>query len=87
VVLVDCRMSPLETACSEPIPSRSWVRRSPISSTVPSTPPGLPTLIQSPLKYRSPFKFTGRLEKVVVDVSGELIVDSEAEFRAAMARQ
>jgi len=32
----------------------------------------LPTLIQSPLKYRSPFKFTGRLEKVVVDVSGEL---------------
>jgi len=24
---------------------------------------------------------------VVVDVSGELIVDSEAEFRAAMARQ
>jgi hypothetical protein len=57
-------MSPLETACSEPIPSRSWVRRSTICSGV-----------------------TGRLEKVVVDVSGELIVDSEAEFRAAMARQ
>jgi arylsulfatase len=37
--------------------------------------------------YRSPFKFTDRLEKVVVDVSGELIVDSEAELRMAMARQ
>ena len=37
--------------------------------------------------YTSPFKFTGRLEKVVVDVSGELIVDSEAELRAPMARQ
>ena len=38
-------------------------------------------------EYPSPFKFTGRLEKVVVDVSGELIVDSEAELRMAMARQ
>ena len=34
-------------------------------------------------EYPSPFKFTGRLEKVVVDVSGELIVDPEAELRAA----
>ena len=31
-------------------------------------------------EYTSPFKFTGRLEKVVVDVSGELIVDPEAEL-------
>ena len=37
--------------------------------------------------YTSPFRFTGRLEKVVVDVSGELIVDPEAELRAHMARQ
>ena len=38
-------------------------------------------------EYPSPFKFTGRLEKVVVDVSGDLIVDSEAELRMHMARQ
>jgi len=38
-------------------------------------------------EYKSPFKFTGRLETVVVDVSGELIVDSEAELRMHMARQ
>ena len=38
-------------------------------------------------EYTSPFKFTGRLEKVVVDVSGELIVDPEAELRVHMARQ
>ena len=37
--------------------------------------------------YTSPFAFTGRLEKVVVDVSGDLIVDPEAELRSAMARQ
>ena len=37
--------------------------------------------------YTSPFKFTGTLETVVVDVSGELIVDPEAELRAHMARQ
>jgi hypothetical protein len=30
---------------------------------------------------------TGRLEKVVVDVSGELIVDSEADLRMSMGRQ
>ena len=37
--------------------------------------------------YRSPFRFTGTLHSVVVDISGELIVDSESEMRAAMARQ
>ena len=38
-------------------------------------------------EYTSPFKFTGRLEKVVVDVSGDLIVDPEAELRMHMGRQ
>ncbi len=38
-------------------------------------------------EYPSPFRFTGRLDKVVVDVSGELIVDPEAELRMHMARQ
>jgi hypothetical protein len=35
----------------------------------------------------SPFRFTGTLHSVTVDVSGELITDPEAEVRAAMARQ
>ena len=37
--------------------------------------------------YVSPFKFTGTLHEVTVDVSGELIHDPEAELRAHMARQ
>jgi arylsulfatase len=37
--------------------------------------------------YASPFKFTGTIHSVTVDVSGELIEDSEAELRAHMARQ
>ena len=38
-------------------------------------------------KYKPPFKFTGRIYTMTVDVSGELIKDSEAEMRVAMARQ
>ncbi|HEX5859384.1 MAG TPA: arylsulfatase [Microbacterium sp.] len=37
--------------------------------------------------YRSPFRFTGELHSVTVDVSGELIDDRESELRMAMARQ
>jgi len=37
--------------------------------------------------YASPFRSTGTLHSVIVDVSGELIHDSESEMRAAMARQ
>ena len=37
--------------------------------------------------YRSPFRFTGTIYSVTVDVSGELINDSEAELRMHMARQ
>ncbi len=37
--------------------------------------------------YVSPFKFTGTLHEVTVDVSGELIHDPEAELKAHMARQ
>jgi hypothetical protein len=33
------------------------------------------------------FKFTGTLYGVTVDLSGELIKDTEAEMRMAMARQ
>ena len=37
--------------------------------------------------YRSPFRFTGTLHTVEVDLTGELITDSESEVRLAMARQ
>ena len=37
--------------------------------------------------YAAPFRFTGTLHKVTVDLSGELIQDKESELRAAMARQ
>jgi arylsulfatase len=37
--------------------------------------------------YRSPFHFTGTLRTVTIDVSGELITDSETEMRLAMAKQ
>ena len=37
--------------------------------------------------YTSPFKFTGTLHAVTVDVSGDLIQDPEAELRLHMARQ
>ena len=37
--------------------------------------------------YRAPFRFTGTLHSVTVDVSGALIADTESELRVAMARQ
>ena len=37
--------------------------------------------------YDGPFRFTGTLHKVTVDLSGELITDSESEMRLHMARQ
>jgi arylsulfatase len=45
--------------------------------------PGAPILAA----YRSPFRFTGVLRSVTVDLSGELILDSAAEMRVAMSRQ
>jgi arylsulfatase A-like enzyme len=38
-------------------------------------------------EYSSPFRFTGTVHSVTVDVSGELIEDSESNMRMAMARQ
>jgi len=37
--------------------------------------------------YQPPFKFTGKIYSVIVDVSGDLIQDREAEMRTIMARQ
>jgi arylsulfatase len=38
-------------------------------------------------KYQGSFEFTGTIYNVTVDVSGDLIRDTEAEMRAIMARQ
>ena len=38
-------------------------------------------------EYAPPFEFTGTIDSVTVDVSGELIKDTEAEMRQIMARQ
>jgi arylsulfatase len=38
-------------------------------------------------EYSSPFRFTGTVQSVTIDVSGDLIEDSENEMRMAMARQ
>jgi hypothetical protein len=45
--------------------------------------PGSPTTD----RYPAPFPFTGTIHTVTMDVSGELIVDTESEMRAIMARQ
>jgi arylsulfatase A-like enzyme len=37
--------------------------------------------------YEPPFAFTGTLEKVVYDISGEHVLDHETELRVALARQ
>jgi arylsulfatase len=37
--------------------------------------------------YQPPFRFTGVLHSVTVDLSGDLITDSESEMRLAMSRQ
>jgi arylsulfatase A-like enzyme len=37
--------------------------------------------------YQVPFAFTGELEKIVVDVSGDLIEDEASQMRAVMAHQ
>ncbi len=37
--------------------------------------------------YRAPFRFTGILRTAILDLSGDLITDSEADMRVAMARQ
>jgi arylsulfatase len=38
-------------------------------------------------EYESLFPFTAMINQVTVDVSGELIVDEEAELKMHMARQ
>jgi arylsulfatase len=37
--------------------------------------------------YEGPFRFTGKIHRVTVDLSGELIQDAASELRLHMARQ
>lgn len=37
--------------------------------------------------YRAPFRFSGEIHELVMDLSGDLILDSEAEARRLMAQQ
>ena len=45
--------------------------------------PGSPVMPE----YQPPFKFTGTIKRVRVDVSGEPFEDQAARFKAMMARQ
>jgi arylsulfatase len=40
-----------------------------------------------PEAYKPPFKFTGTIKRVTIDVSGDVIEDAEAAVRRAMAKQ
>lgn len=63
----------------------------PVTTPVGFNPGGLtcganPGLAVDP-EYQSPFRFTGTLHRVTLDLSGDLIVDSESQMRMVMARQ
>ena len=38
-------------------------------------------------EYKAPFRFTGKVFRVIVDISGEHVVDYESEMRIALAKQ
>ncbi len=41
----------------------------------------------SPTDYASPFEFSGELSQVTIDVSGDVIIDNEAELQRLMTQQ
>jgi len=63
----------------------------PVTTPVAFNPGGLTCGVNpgSPVipDYQPPFRFTGTLHTVTIDLSGELITSTEAEMRIAMARQ
>jgi arylsulfatase len=63
----------------------------PITTPVAISPGGLTCGADpgSPVvpEYRAPFRFTGKLYTVTVDLSGDLIRDTDAEMLAVMGRQ
>lgn len=38
-------------------------------------------------EYQPPFRFTGALKRVIVDVSGEHVTDHQAQMRIILAKQ
>jgi arylsulfatase len=38
-------------------------------------------------EYHAPFRFTGTIQQVVTDISGELLEDDEAKVRMLMSQQ
>ena len=53
------------------------------SGVVVGEAPGSPVTPE----YHPPFAFTGTIDSITYDVSGDLIVDDEATMRMLMARQ
>ena len=41
----------------------------------------------NPAVYEAPFRFSGEIKRVVIDVSGEVIKDDEAELKRLMTQQ
>ncbi|MFB3050844.1 MAG: hypothetical protein ACE1Z0_02525 [Acidimicrobiia bacterium] len=41
----------------------------------------------SPTDYASPFEFSGELSQVTIDVSGDVIIDNDAELQRLMTQQ
>ena len=41
----------------------------------------------APEEYADEFRFTGTIKRVTMDLSGELIPDTEADLKIAMMRQ
>ncbi len=41
----------------------------------------------APDDYADAFAFTGTIKRVTIDLSGDLIVDSDTDMKVAMARQ
>jgi arylsulfatase len=41
----------------------------------------------NPEVYTAPFRFSGEIKQVVIDVSGDVIKDDEAELKRLMTQQ
>jgi arylsulfatase len=41
----------------------------------------------NPKVYQAPFRFTGKIKQVVIDISGEVIKDDETELKRMMTQQ
>jgi hypothetical protein len=68
--------------------SRSNTRTSVTASVGATTSTATRERARSPTPdYDPPFRFDGRIHRVIVDVSGEHVEDYEAQMRIALAKQ